>query len=268
MNFLEYKNFAIEFSKKAGSELLKYYGNLSSFESKSTNVDLVTIADKLSENIIIKEIKSHFPDHDIITEETHMLLKNADYRWVIDPLDGTTNFVHSLPIFAVSIGLQYKEETIVAVVYNPVYDKCFWSIKDSGAYLNKNPISVSTVNKLSESLLVTGFPYKHDQIWHDSFELFHELYSRSQGIRRLGSASLDFCYVAMGRFDCFYEFGLKPWDVCAGDLICREAGGNTSDWSGNSMPFSGDRIIASNGNIHQYILDVFLESKFSHMIAN
>ena len=170
MGLLEYQQFAVETAKSAGDELLKYYGNLSSVESKSTDIDLVTIADKSSERIIIEHIRSQYPKHDIVTEETNLQQKNSDYRWVIDPLDGTTNFVHSLPIFAVSYWVyNLKNETIVGVVYNPVYDKCFWSIKGGGSFLNKDQITVSSINQLSDALLVTGFPYIHDNLWYDSF---------------------------------------------------------------------------------------------------
>ena len=263
MNLLEYKQFAVETAKKAGEELLKFYGKLSSVESKSTQIDLVTIADTSSEKLILEQIHSVYPNHDIITEESHIDQKHSDFRWVIDPLDGTTNYVHTLPIFAVSIGLQYKEETIVGVVYNPVYEKCFSATKGSGAFLNDDIITVSSVDQFSDSLLVTGFPYKHDKFWHDSFELFHDLYGRCQGIRRLGAAALDFCYVAMGRFDGFYEFGLKPWDICAGSLIVSEANGLVSDWNGSKALDSGTRILAcSNIEIHKNMVNILSKNKY------
>ncbi|MDP6180124.1 MAG: inositol monophosphatase family protein, partial [Desulfatiglandales bacterium] len=215
--------FSIETAKDAGSILMSHFGKISSVDRKSTNIDLLTIADTESEAFILERIKSVYPDHHIIAEESAIWEGNSDYRWVIDPLDGTTNFVHSLPIFAVSIGLQYKQETILSVVHNPAAHKCFWAEKNGGAYLNDKPIQITSTNTLSNSLLVTGFPYIHDDRWEKGFELFKTLYCKTQGIRRLGAAALDFCFVAMGRFDGFWEFGLQPWDVCAGAIILEEA---------------------------------------------
>ncbi len=255
-------NFAIQTAKGAGTILMEHFGNISSYECKSTPIDLLTIADTQSEAFILNEIKTTFPDHHIIAEESAIVENDSDYRWVIDPLDGTTNFVHNLPIFAISIGLQYQEETILGVVYNPAANKCFWAEKDSGAYLNDKPIHITSTNTLYSSLLVTGFPYTHDDRFEKGFDLFKELYGNSHGVRRLGAAALDFCFVAMGRFEGFWEFGLQPWDVCAGGLIVKEAGGNVSDWDGSPMPFSGNRILATNGHIHGEMLEVLGKELF------
>ena len=255
-------NFAIQTAKGAGAILMEHFGNISSYEHKSTSIDLLTIADTQSEAFILNEIKTTFPDHHIIAEESTHVENNSDYRWVIDPLDGTTNFVHNLPIFAVSIGLQYKEETIMAVVYNPAANKCFWAEKNSKAYLNGDPIHITSTNTLSISLLVTGFPYSHDERWEKGFDLFKQVYGKTQGVRRLGAAALDFCFVAMGRFDGFWEFGLQPWDVCAGALILEEAGGKVSDWDNSPMPFSGDRVLATNGFIHEEMKEILEEELF------
>ena len=255
-------NFAIQTAKGAGAILMEHFGNISSYEQKSTPIDLLTIADTKSEAFIVNEIKTTFPDHHIIAEESAAVENNSDYRWVIDPLDGTTNFVHSLPIFAVSIGLQYKDETIVGVVYNPSANKCFFAEKNGGAYLNGEATHITLTNTLSNSLLVTGFPYTHDDSWSKGFDLFKTLYGKTQGVRRLGAAALDFCFVAMGRFEGFWEFGLSPWDVCAGGLILAEAGGKVSDWDGSSMPFSGNRILATNGHIHGEMMDVLRKDLF------
>ncbi|MBC8256059.1 MAG: inositol monophosphatase [Candidatus Marinimicrobia bacterium] len=252
-------NFAIDTAKGAGSILMEHFGHISSYKHKSTPIDLLTIADIQSEEFIINEIKTTFPDHHIIAEESAIIDNKSDYRWVIDPLDGTTNFVHNLPIFAVSIGLQYKEETIVAVVYNPAADKCFWAEKNGGAFLNGIAIQTTLTNTLSSSLLVTGFPYSHDDRWNKGFDLFKALYGKTQGVRRLGAAALDFCFVAMGRFEGFWEFGLQPWDVCAGALIVQEAGGKVSDWDSSPMPFSGNRVLATNSHIHKELLELLSE---------
>ena len=262
MNQTEILEFAKTTAKGAGAILMQHFGMISTVERKSTHIDLVTIADTESESFILNQIKAAYPLHHIIAEESAIVENNSDYRWVIDPLDGTTNFVHNLPIFAVSIGLQYKDETIVAVVYNPAADKCFWAEKNSRAYLNGDLIHTTSTNTLSDSLLVTGFPYSHDERWEKGFDLFKQVYGKTQGVRRLGAAALDFCFVAMGRFDGFWEFGLQPWDVCAGALILEEAGGKVSDWDNSPMPFSGNRILATNGHIHKEMLEVLAKELF------
>jgi len=253
-------DFAIETARGAGNILMQHFGNIAQIERKSSNIDLLTIADTESEAFILEKINSVYPNHHIISEESTLRESNSEYRWVIDPLDGTTNFVHNLPVFAVSIGLQYKKETILGVVYNPAVDKCFWAENNGGAYLNENPIHTTSTDTLSNSLLVTGFPYIHDDLWEKGFDLFKEFYSKTQGIRRFGAAALDFCFVAMGRFEGFWEFGLQPWDVCAGALILSEAGGKVSDWDGSLMPFSGDRVLASNGNVHTQMMTILKEA--------
>ena len=264
MDIKPFEHFAIETAKSAGEVLMSYFGKLTHVDNKSTDIDLVTHADIDSERLIIQAIQKKFPHHNIIAEESDFDKIDSDYCWIIDPLDGTTNFVHTLPIFAVSIGLRYKNKTILGVVYNPVYNQCFHATLNGGAFLNNSLINKSSTNILSKSLLVTGFPYIHDDRWQASFKLFEDFYSRNQGMRRLGAAALDFCFVAMGRFDGFYEFNLQPWDVCAGDLILREAGGQTSDWDGiTQMPLSGNRILASNGYLHTQMSEVLMQKKYA-----
>jgi myo-inositol-1(or 4)-monophosphatase len=255
-------HFAEGLAKEAGDILMQHFGNISSYKEKSSATDLVTIADTQSESFIINKIKARFPDHDIIAEESDLKQIGSDYRWVIDPLDGTTNFVHNLPIFAVSIGLQFKKETIAAVVYNPAANKSFCAYKNGGAFLNNQPIKIRSSKTLSESLLVTGFPYTKDERWDKGFILFKELYGKTRGVRRLGAAALDLCFIAMGRFEGFWEFGLQPWDICAGGLIVEEAGGRVSDWDGSPMPFSGHRVLATNGYIHDEMLEILGEDLF------
>ena len=240
---------------------MQHFGKISTIEKKSTDIDLLTIADIESESFIIDRIKTTYPEHHIIAEESNITEGNSEYRWVIDPLDGTTNYVHNLPIFAVSMGLQHKEETILGVVYNPAADKCFFAEKKSGAFLNDKPIHITSTITLTNSLLVTGFPYIHDDRLEKGFELFKTLYCKTQGIRRLGAAALDFCFVAMGRFDGFWEFGLQPWDVCAGAIILEEAGGKVTDWDNSPMPFSGKRVLATNGHVHSEMMEVLDKDK-------
>ncbi len=254
-------------AQRAGNILLEYYGKLDSVHKKGA-VDLVTDADLASEKLIVSMIRDAFPDHGILAEEgDYASIKNTrSPYWVIDPLDGTTNFVHTLPLFAVSIAFVVADITRLGVVYNPAIGEEFVAVKDTGSYLNDSPIHVSSTTSLSEALLATGFPYTHDHIFHGSFDIFHELYKRCQGIRRLGAAAVDCCYVASGRFDAFYEAALKPWDICAGALICQEAGGQTSDWRGSNMPFDGSRVMLSNGTeLHAELLELFKEKRFTEI---
>ena len=253
----EILDFTSKVAINAGEILNKNFGKLHYIKDKSRDIDICTNADIDSEEYIIKEIKQNFPNHSIISEEMGERNTDSEYLWVIDPLDGTTNFAHNLPIFSVSIGLVKKGEgTICGVVYNPAADKLFYAIKNQGAFLNNKPISVTSSSTLSNSLLVTGFPYLHDKYYDLSFSIFKDFYDRTQGVRRLGAASLDLCFVAMGRFDGFYEFNLKPWDICAGALIAQEAGAICSDWDSSSLPESGKRILCTNGKIHNEMISV------------
>jgi len=259
----EFLSFSIKIAKEAGRIQMSYFGNISSLEKKSTNIDLVTNADVESENYIIKSIQKQFPTHSIISEENGSISKKKEYTWVIDPLDGTTNFAHNLPIFSVSIGLIKNKEIICGVVYNPAADKCFYAEKKKGAYLNDKKIYISSSTTLSDSLLVTGFPYLHDCRYDKSFELFKNFYDKTRGIRRLGAASLDLCFVAMGRFDGYYEYGLKPWDICAGSLILSESGGKVTDWNNEALPLSGERILATNSLIHNEMISELTKKEYS-----
>jgi len=255
-DYSQYLDFTREIAFKSGKVLNNYFGNIKSINKKTASIDLVTEADLHSEKILIDKIQKKYPEHTIITEESDLKGNNSDFRWVIDPLDGTTNFVHNLPIFAVSIGLQYKEKTILGVVYNPAADKMFYASNNNGAYLNEEIINISSSNTLSDSLIVTGFPYIHDKKWDVSFDIFKTVYSKTRGVRRLGAAALDLCFVAMGRFEGFYEFNLKPWDICAGSIIAKEAGAKVTDWNNKILPFSGKRVLATNGKIHNEMVNI------------
>lgn len=264
INKSEFLSFAIKIAKEAGKIHMKYFGSISSLEKKSTNIDLVTKADLESEQYIIKKINKKYPSHSILAEESGYTYKDNQYQWVIDPLDGTTNFSHKLPIFSVSIGLVEKGiGTICGVVHNAAADKCFYAERNKGAFLNNRPIEVTSSNTLSETLLATGFPYLHDKRYDLSFKIFKEFYDSTRGIRRLGAASLDLCFVAMGRFDGFYEFELKEWDICAGSLIVSESGGKVSDWDNSKLPKNGIRIVATNGKIHKKMVDILSRKKYS-----
>ena len=182
--------------------------------------------------------------------------KNSEYLWVVDPLDGKTNFAHGLPIFSVSIGIQKNGETIAGVVYDVMQDIVFSAEKGSGAFANSEKIKVSKENKLEHSLLVTGFPYNIAENPEDAFERFTILTKKSRGMRRLGSAAIDFCYLASGVFDGFWEVHLHPWDMCAGKLIAEEAGGIVTDFEGNSIDIYSKKILSTNNKIHKQIIDL------------
>ena len=243
---------------------MEYFGNISSIEKKSTNIDLVTEADKKSEDYLIKQIRSKYPDHSIVSEEFGNIDNKSEYLWIIDPLDGSTNFTHNLPIFAVSLGLiKNNKESICGVVYNPAADKCFYAERNKGAYLNSKKIHVTSSNTLSDSLLATGFPYLHDKKYNLSFDIFKQFYDKTRGIRRLGAASLDLCFVAMGRFDGYYEYGLEPWDISAGSLIATEAGASVTDWDNSELPYDGSRILTTNGKIHSQMVDILTKERYN-----
>jgi myo-inositol-1(or 4)-monophosphatase len=259
---LEFKlNFTMSLAIEAGEILMYHYGNLKNIRQKS-RVDLVSEADLASEKLIVEKIQSQFPSHDIMTEEQEFERKGSDWTWVIDPLDGTTNYVHSLPIFAVSIGLKFKNETVIGVVYNPAVNAMYHAVLHQGSFRNGEKINVSKTKKLANSFLVTGFAYDHNNEWELSFDLFRDIYRESQGIRRLGAAALDLCFVAQGRFDSFFEINLFPWDITAGDLILREAGGFTSGWNGEKLPDSGKKVLATNGIIQDEILEIIQSDKY------
>jgi myo-inositol-1(or 4)-monophosphatase len=262
-NRSELLQFALNLSKEVGKIQLSHFGNISSVSTKSNNIDLLTIADTESENLIISKIKETYPTHSIISEERNNIINDSEYTWIIDPLDGTTNFTHNLPIFAVSIALKKIDEIVCGVVYNPAADKCFYAESGKGAFLNDKSIHPSKSNSLSDCLLATGFPYLHDEKYDLSFSIFKDFYDRTRGIRRLGAAALDLCFVAMGRFDGFYEFNLNSWDICAGSLIAYEAGCKVSDWDGNSLPHDGSRVLCTNGKIHSMMIDILSKEKYS-----
>ncbi len=260
--YSQYLEFAIDIAKKAGEIQLSYFGKISSLQTKSSNIDLVTNADIESEKFILDQINIKFPNHSILSEEKGHIDNKSEYTWVIDPLDGTTNFSHNLPIYSVSIGLMKNDNIICGVVYNPAANKCFYAEKNKGAFLNNSKIFPTKTQKLKNTLLATGFPYKHDNRYDLSFDIFKHFYDKTRGVRRLGAASLDLCFVAMGRFDGFYEFELKPWDICAGSLIVSESGAIVSDWNGEKLPLSGKRILAANKYIHKEMQSILKMKKY------
>lgn len=236
-----------------GGKILKdHFGNLRSVRKKGA-IDLVTEADLRSEAAIIKTITRAFPEHAILAEESGR--RDGDGGcWIIDPLDGTTNFAHNLPLFCVSIAFAVEGEIQAGFVLAPILGELFVAVKGSGAELNGSPISVSTTATLADSLLVTGFPYDHATIFTPLMDRFGRCLKATQGVRRLGSAALDLCYVACGRFDGFWEQHLKPWDTAAGFLIATEAGARTSVFSGAPYTIDRDEILSTNGTIHDELI--------------
>jgi len=269
-NMSEYKELlaiAIKAAIKAGRRIYSHWENLqvSDISQKSSWKDLVTIADKEAEGIILEIVTAKFPHHQIISEEgggqktDSKTDSNSDYQWAIDPLDGTTNFCHSYPFFCTSIGVLHQGEAVVGVVYDPVHDELFTAIRGQGAYLNGRPISVSKTSSLEAALLVTGFFYDVDDLQKASLDLFKKFNLICHGVRRDGAAALDLCYVAAGRLDGFWEYGLKVWDVTAGSLLVCEAGGIVSDTQGKDFDFFGRRLLASNGLLHQELVKCIQE---------
>ena len=253
MDFGTHRRAAVAAARKGSAVLQARFGSISDVRKKAAQ-ELVTEADTESEKEIIAIIGSTFPDHGILSEECGMLNSSSEYRWIIDPLDGTVNFAHGVPIFCISIALTFNGDMILGVVFNPVSDELFTAISGQGAQLNGRPIQVSSVADVSESLLVTGFPYDVNQIFNEVHTRYGNCLQAAQGLRRLGSAALDLCYVACGRFEGFWEQNLKPWDTAAGSLIASEAGGRVTTFS--NQPFKVDRpeILATNGRVHQEML--------------
>jgi len=220
------------------------------------DINLVTEMDMRSERAVVETLRTAFPDHGIIAEEETNIGNSSGFTWIIDPLDGTTNYAHGYPCFSVSIALDRRGEIILGVVYDPMRDELFSAQKGQGAHLNGRPILVSAVDRLLSSLLATGFPYDRKVSEKNNMDYFHDLLMASQEVRRDGSAALDLCSVACGRFDGFWELKLKPWDVAAGSLIVREAGGMVSDFSGSRFSIHDEEILASNGRIHGRMLEI------------
>ncbi len=242
---------AVEAAREAGKILMDHLGNVRTIEVKQgQQFNLVTEADKGAEKCIIDRIRRDFPDHAILAEESGALDADSGVKWVIDPLDGTTNFTHALPIFSVSIGIETRGEVTAGVVYNPASGELFHAEKGKGAFLNGKRIRVSSTADIERSLLVTGFPYDVRENPDFCMERFDAFVYEAHGIRRLGSAALDCAFVACGRFDGFWEVRLHPWDVAAGALMIREAGGRTTDFHGNAHSIYTPQFLGTNGLLH------------------
>lgn len=251
---------AIHAARQAGKVLSRYARDGFRIENKSA-IDLVTEADHAAEQCVINVILASYPDHAFLAEERgHIGQSHSPYLWIIDPLDGTTNFAHGFPTYCVSIGLEYKEECVLGVVYDPTRDELFSATRGGGARVNDQPIHVSQTAQLDKALLVTGFAYNIRETPNNNLDHFARFALRVQGLRRTGSAALDMCYVAAGRFDGFWEVKLNAWDMAAGVVILREAGGKVTDFSGQSHSLYGQELVASNGRLHDSMVSVIQES--------
>jgi myo-inositol-1(or 4)-monophosphatase len=251
-----------EIAREAGALLMHYFHQHLKIEYKG-DADLVTAADRAAEALIRDRIRQKWPTHDVLGEEQGLSDQGSEYRWYVDPLDGTTNFAHGYPVFCVSMGLEYRERLsgqrasrVAAVVYDPTRDELFTAEQGRGARLNGEPIQVSKTATLKESLLATGFP-SHKRHKNPNIFFYHQITLRTHGVRRAGSAALDLCNVASGRYDGFWEFNLNPWDTAAGVLIVEEAGGKVTRFDGSPFELNSRETVASNGLLHEALLAEF-----------
>jgi len=261
---INYKDICKEIEKaarEAGAFILKESEgfDINLRESKGLN-DFVSYVDKGSEKMLVDKLTHLLPEAGFNTEEGTSVKKGLKYCWIIDPLDGTTNFLHGLHPYAISIGLMEYDEVVAGVIYEVNGNETFTTWKNGGAWLNGKAIHVSKAAKLSDSLLATGFPYNDFKCLAQYMNLLNHLVKNTHGIRRLGSAAIDLAYVACGRFEAFYEYGLQPWDIAAGMLLVREAGGKVSDFSGIENNITGEEIVAANSSVYSEVLEIV--SKF------
>lgn len=253
---MELKSFAVDLARNAGDLLKKKFNKTHKIQYKG-DINLVTEADKMSENLIIRSIRREFPDHGILSEESPAVAGAGKMRWIVDPLDGTTNYAHGYPVFCVSIALENEGKIVLGVIYDPMREELFSTVRGKGAHLNGKNLSVSSIRDISRSLLATGFPYDIRESRENNLDYFSRMAVNVQAIRRAGAAALDLAYLAAGRFDGFWELKLKPWDTAAGCLMVEEAGGRVSDLAGEPWNISSPSVLASNGLIHKKMIQVF-----------
>lgn len=246
----------IEATQAGAAEIMRFFQQSFTVSNKEGVNNLVTEADHASEKAILSVIKRNFPDHQILAEESGALSQNSEFKWVIDPIDGTVNFAQGIPLNCVSIGVEHKGDIVMAAVYNPHLNEFFFAEKGKGATLNDKPIRVSQKSVTLHSCLVTGFPYTYINESNGPLEVFERFVRKGVPVRRLGSAAIDLCWVACGRFDGFFEQKLEPWDSAAGFLIVEEAGGRVTDFKGDAFSIYQHKVVATNGLIHAEMLDV------------
>lgn len=254
-----YKRVAIETARRAGALLRAEAGKRRQISFKGAPTNLVTEMDRRAEALIIEALRAEFPEHAILSEERGTLGGPSSHRWIVDPLDGTTNYAHGIRVFAVSIALEVDGVTRLGVAYDPTLDECFVAVRAGGAWLNGDRLSVSETSTLNESLLATGFPYGIRELPRNNLAEFEAFSLRCQGVRRMGSAVLYFCYVAAGRLDGYWELRLGPWDAAAGALMVEEAGGRITNLEGGPLDRDKPAVVASNGRIHDEMLRVLKE---------
>jgi myo-inositol-1(or 4)-monophosphatase len=247
---------AVTAARLAGDIIIKNLGHLSEGDIQSKKAfDFVTKVDRWSEAVIVQTIRDKYPTHSFLAEETLRQAETDSYRWIIDPLDGTTNYIHSYPVFSVSIALEYKGEIMVGVVFDPLKDELFHGIRGEGAFLNNSPIRVTEINLLSNSLIATGFPFRKKDLVDLYLQAFKSIFYEVSDLRRAGSAAIDLAYVAAGRFEGFFELSLGPWDIAAGSLLIQEAGGCITDFGGGKDYLSTGNVVAGNKDVHGEILE-------------
>ncbi|NBY25213.1 MAG: inositol monophosphatase [Chitinophagaceae bacterium] len=246
----------VEATQAGAAEIMRFFQQSFTVSNKEGVNNLVTEADHASEKAILSVIKRDFPAHQILAEESGALSQNSEFKWVIDPIDGTVNFAQGIPLNCVSIGIEHKGDIVMAAVYNPHLNEFFFAEKGKGATLNDKPIRVSQKSVTLHSCLVTGFPYTYINEPNGPLEVFERFVRKGVPVRRLGSAAIDLCWVACGRFDGFFEQKLEPWDSAAGFLIVEEAGGRVTDFKGDAFSIYQHKVLATNGLIHAEMLDV------------
>jgi myo-inositol-1(or 4)-monophosphatase len=255
------KQTLMEATRAGAAEITRFFNKDFTVSNKEGVNNLVTEADHAAEKAIMAVIKNHFPEHQILAEETGEIIQDSNYKWIIDPIDGTVNFAHGIPLNCVSIGIEKDNNIVLAAVYNPHMNEFFFAEKGQGAFLNDKPIQVSAQTAAVNACLVTGFPYTYINMPNGPLEIFDRFIRKGVPVRRLGSAAIDLCWVAAGRFDGFYEHKLEPWDSAAGYLIVEEAGGKVTDFDGNLFSVYQHRILATNGKIHEEMLQVINNKK-------
>jgi myo-inositol-1(or 4)-monophosphatase len=254
-------DIALKAAKSAGYILKEHFGKVpqGAIRQKTKN-DFLSFVDEQSERVIIETIRSRFPEHAFLAEESGASNNHSPYLWIIDPLDGTKNYLSGIPVFAVSIALQHHNDLVLGIIYDPMRNELFHAETGKGAFLNNTPIQVSSKTKLSDCLLATGFPFKAKHLLPQYLNAFEAVFNRSIGMRRMGAAAVDLAYVAAGRFDAFWELGLSPWDVAAGAVLVTEAGGTVHDfWLGDRFLFN-HYLLAANGNVQQELSGLLRQS--------
>lgn len=255
------KSALTEAAQAGAAEILRFFNNDFKVSNKEGVNNLVTEADHASEKAIIDVVHKHFPDHHILSEETGEIVLDSNYKWIIDPIDGTINFAHGIPLNCVSIAIEHSGEIVMGAVYNPHLNEFYFAEKGKGATLNDKPIRVSGQTEAIRACLVTGFPYTYINAPNGPLEIFERFVRKGVPVRRLGSAAIDLCWVAAGRFDGFYEHKLEAWDSAAGYLIVEEAGGKVTDLAGNKFSVYQHKVLATNGKIHDEMVEIINNRK-------